>query len=593
MKLKNLPAFVLFNLVLWSAVSLLYFYTNGFFTDVLGITFTALFIPAHIGLFALVFALVCLTLYKLTNKFFGLTCIILGTLAGFFFAVDIVIFMQYRFHLSLAMVQLFLGPAGREIFVFPLGMWGMIAGFALGLILIEWGLCKLSTKITLSLKKLLLICAVWLLLFVGYNAMYAWGKFMMVPSIMAQRGVLPYALPLSANSTLRKMGFEPKQQPFSMPEQGNLHYPLAPVSCAKTADKNVLIILVESWRSDSFSPITMPKLTAWTKKGLSYFANHLSGGNATEAGVFSLFYSLPYSYWNDFTSRHLPPFVLSHAQQMGYEPAIYSSGKLNSPTFHQNIFAGVPNLRLSSVGETKWERDINAVEDFEKFLDSQKTPFFGFIFLDAPHASSYPPEDEKFTPSAEMNYLLLGNNTDPTPYVNRYKNSIYFTDKMLDRILTDLEKRNLLDNTMVIITGDHGQEFNDTHHNNWGHNSNFAAYQTHVPLFVWYKGGPLAGQRIYTTSHYDIVPTIAKYVYQCTSPMEDYTIGKDLFDASARPFVIISSYTTKAIRTGDKLTILDAYGNVQKYDQDYKPIEDGADPAAIKEALKTFAKFYY
>lgn len=95
----------------------------------------------------------------------------------------------------------------------------------------------------------------------------------------------------------------------------------------------------------------MPNLWAWSqKKGVTYFADHLSGGNATEAGVFSLFYSMPYSYWNDFTSRHLPPVLVSEAQKLGYEPAVYSSGKLNSPEFNQNIFAGIPNLRLESKG---------------------------------------------------------------------------------------------------------------------------------------------------------------------------------------------------------------------------------------------------
>lgn len=595
MKLKNLPAFVCLNMLLWSIASLLYFRTNGFFTDALGIVFSSLFIPAHIGLMAVAFGLLCASLYKLSEKHFDWICISLGTIAGFFWAVDIVIFTLYRFHLSLAMVQLFLGPAGREIFVFPLSMWGIILAFTAGLIGLEYALCKISLKISLSFKKTALIFAIWLMLFAGYNALYAWGKFMMVPSIMAQRGVLPYTFPLSANSTLRKLGFEPKKEPFILPDRGNLHYPLAPLSCTlKQPDKNILLILVESWRADTITPEVMPFLTEQkNNETISYFANHISGGNATEAGVFSLFYALPYSYWNDFTSRQLPPFVISHAQEIGYTPAIYSSGKLNSPTFHQNVFASVPNLRLASKGETKWERDVNAVEDFEKFLDTKKTPFFGFIFLDAPHGNSYPPDEKIFTPAEEMNYLLLNQKTDPTPYVNSYKNSLHFTDKLIRRIFDSLKQRNLLDDTVIFITGDHGQEFNDTHHNNWGHNSNFAKYQTHVPLFVWFPNGPLPGTRTHTTSHYDIVPTIVQHIYQCNAPVFNYAIGQDLFDTIPHPFTIISSYTKKAIRTGDKLTILDAYGNVEMYDENYNPIDDGADPAAIKEALHTFSQFYY
>ena len=48
----------------------------------------------------------------------------------------------------------------------------------------------------------------------------------------------------------------------------------------------------------------------------------------------------------------------------------------------------------------------------------------------------------------------------------------------------------------------------------------------------------------------------------------------------------------KAIRTGDKLTVMDAYGNLEFYDENFVSTPTGADPAAVAEALKTLAKFY-
>jgi membrane-anchored protein YejM (alkaline phosphatase superfamily) len=36
----------------------------------------------------------------------------------------------------------------------------------------------------------------------------------------------------------------------------------------------------------------------------------------------------------------------------------------------------------------------------------------------------------------------------------------------------------------VIVTSDHGEEFNDTGKNYWGHNGNFSPYQVAVPLLV-------------------------------------------------------------------------------------------------------------
>ena len=596
MNIRRLFSFVFFNFLLWCLLSLSYFKTNGFFTDNLGLIFTALFIPGHLFLFAIGLLVLILPWLWIGPRAFKASAVWWATLITLFFAVDSLVFSQYRFHINLAMLQLFFGPAGKEIFVFPASTWVIVAGVVSVLIFAEWGLFNLTKKIFLSGKMIAVLSALLFLLCAGYNCMYAWGKFMMVPSVMAQRTLLPFANPLSANSRLRKWGFEPKRKPYTMPSQGNLNYPAKPLSCLPAnPQKNLLIILVDSWRKDSFTQEVMPNLYTWAQKpSMTRFENHLSGGNATEAGVFSLFYSMPYSYWDDFTSRQLSAVLVSEALKQGYTPAIYSSAKLNSPPFHQNVFADIPELRIESQGKNKWERDIDAVNGLTDFLDKNPAdkPFFGFLFLDAPHGSDYPAEDTVFTPAGEqMNYLLLSKNTDPTPYLNRYKNSVHFIDRQLARVFDSLKKNNLLENTVILLTGDHGQEVNDTRHNFWGHNSNFAKYQTEVPLLVWDSTIP-ATVKEYTTNHYDIAPTVLTRVYGCTNPPQDYSIGIDLFDNTPRPFSLISSYTKKAVRTGNKITVIDAYGNLEHYDDEFNPIPDGADPAAMAEAFKTFAKFY-
>ena len=594
MQLRHLFTFLIFNGLLWGLGALGYFYTNGFVPGLLGISFTITFIVGHLFLFAWACGLLCAPWRLIGPRALQAACVSWGGIFSLFFVLDLLVYSQYRFHISPAMLELFFGPAGREIFAFSTGMWTLVWVGVLFIFTTEFGLTLLAKRVTFRYKTIGLFLAAWVIMFLTYNGLYAWGKFNMVTAVVSQRGVLPFASPVSLNSRLRKMGFEPKRNLYETAATGALLYPKNPLICTPHATpKNILIILVESWRADSFNTSVMPQLSTWAnQKNMSYFTAHLSGGNATEAGVFSLFYSLPHAYWNDVTSRQLPPVLVSRALKTGYTPAIYSSGKLNSPTFHQNVFANVPDLRLESQGETKWQRDINAVEGFEKFLQTRAKdkPFFGFIFLDAPHGSSYPSEDKIFTPAEEMNYLLLHKNTDPTPYMNQQKNSLHFTDRLLGRILTGLQKQNLLDNTIVIITGDHGQEINDTRHNFWGHNSNFADYQTHVPLLVWDASRP--GQHIdYRTSHYDVVPMLMQDILGCTNPVQDYALGQHLFDPAPRPFALLSSYTKKAIRTGDQLTVLDEYGGIENYDAKLHP-SAGADPAQIKKALQAFSAFY-
>ncbi len=595
MNIRSLYTWTCLHALLWAILALGFYHINGFVTDPFGLLFTATFITGHIGVFALVLFLLCVPFVRIGPRVLQLACISVSSVFSAFLCLDLLVYSQYRFHISPAMLELFFGPAGREIFAFSTTTWVM-AGCAIVLLVgLEWGATLLAKRYEIRPRTVLVVLVSWVVLFFTYNGLYAWGKFNMVPSIISQRAVLPLAAPFSLNRRLRKLGFEPKKDPYATPVAGTLSYPLAQLTCTlPSTPKNVLILLVESWRADSFTPQIMPRLTKWAKQPhMTYFANHLSGGNATEAGVFSLFYGLPYAYWNDFTSIQLPPVLVSRAWEQNYAPAIYASGKLNSPTFHQNIFATVPNLRLESQGYAKWQRDENAIEDFETFLNTRnpQQPFFGFIFLDATHGSNYPPEDEVFTPAQQINYLLVNKNTDPAPYKNSYNNSVHFVDRMVDRILSDLQSRGLLENTFIIITGDHGQEINDTRHNFWGHNSNFSDYQTHVPLLVWNPDTASSTTRTYRTSHQDVPSTVLSHVYGCTNPASDYSIGQDLYDDTPRPFSIISSYTKKAIRTGDELTVLDQYGGIEMYNNHFEP-SSGANPAAIKEALSCFSQFY-
>lgn len=597
MNTKQIFWFSLLNLTVWCAGSLVYYFTGGFYADVPGILFTLFSIPGQMTLFALgLFVLVLPWRMIGTRTAFWAACA-WGTAFMLFLAADVFVYTQYRFHISMAMLELFFGPAGREIFVFPAVTYIMLAAGGLLTAGFVWLLAKTAARVRWGGKKIACAAGVLLFYFAGYNGLHAWGKFMQVPSILAQVSYLPWANPMSANRRLRRMGFEPKSEPYSMPKQGALNYPLAPLQCHTDGKKpNILLILVDSWRADSFTPEVMPHTyAAYTRaKDAFYFTNHLAGGNATEAGVFSLFYSMPYAYWDSFTGLRRQPVFMEQLQQAGYQMGIFASSKLNSPEFNQNVFSQVPGLRIESKGNTKVERDLDMQKDFTAFIQNRdkNAPFFGFLFYDAAHGQEFPAGGEVFKPTAPtMNYLTLTKNTNPTPYMNNYKNSVYFIDGLLDKTFKLLKEQGLDKNTLVILTGDHGQEINDTRHNFWGHNSNFAKWQTHVPLLVWWPGKQ--GKEIsYRTAHYDIVPTLLSGALGCGNPAEDYSIGQELFDPSPRPFTLISSYTKKAVREGDKLSVIDNYGYLENYDENYQKTDTGVSPQALNGAFKTFSKFY-
>ncbi|MBO7190547.1 MAG: sulfatase-like hydrolase/transferase [Elusimicrobiaceae bacterium] len=595
MKRYPLFTFSAFHGVIWGIISLLFFAVNGFFTDGFGLLFTVSFIIGHAFFFAWLLGLLCRPFKKTGARGLAIAAVSLASLFTAVLAVDLLVFSQYRFHIGLFMLGLFFGPAGREIFVFPVTMWLLVALCGLIIVALETGLWVLANKAALRKKWLISLLAAWGVCFLVYNGLYAWGQFRLVPSIMAQRKVLPFSFPFSANRRLEALGFRPAKNPYFIPNRGKLNYPAAPLNCpAVKQPKNVLVLLIDSWRADAFTESIMPRLSSWSKlPGMHRFTNHISSGNSTPAGVFPLFYGLPSSYWDDVTNLHISPVLLSHAWQQGYEPAIFASSKLTSPAFYRNVFVSVPDLRIGSEGSSCWERDENAVQDFEKFLAKRtgEKPFFGFIFLDAPHGYSYPEQDTVFTPAQPPNYILLNNKTDPTPYFNQYKNAVHFSDRMVDDVLNALKKKGLLENTFIIITADHGQEFNDSHRNFWGHNGNFTDWQTKVPLLV-YDGKNENVLNDYRTTHYDIAPTLLQEVFHCTNAPGDYSLGYNLFDPTPRAFSVFAGHTEKAIRVGDDILALDNFGGVEQYNGLYDPVSQPLPADLVKEGLKSFRRFY-
>lgn len=594
---KHIFVFCFIEFLLWCLLSLGYFIVSGFYPSFTGFTFTALFIPGQMFLFMLGLLLPLLLCRLCAKRITIAAAVILGSFFNTVLLLDLFVYSQYRFHISMAMLQLFFGPAGREIFVLPTLAYILTALVVLFVIAATGALVYLTRFMQFSGKTIAWIFLVLCLLFTGYNGMYAWGKFMLVPSVLTQVTYLPWANPLSMNRRLREMGFEPKSEPFETPRTGAINYPLASLSCNPARQKpNILVILIDSWRADSFTKNIMPHAySTYQKDRAFYFTNHLSGGNATEAGVFSLFYSMPYAYWDSITGAKIRPILMDELAKQGYQFGIYASSRLNSPEFNQNVFSHIDNLRIFSQGKEKWQRDDNAQQEFFNFLDTRdkNMPFFGFLFYDSAHGLSIPPSyPVPFTPYEEdMNYLLLTKNTDPTPYMNQYKNSLHYIDTLLEQVFAKLKQSGLNKNTIVILTGDHGQEINDTRNNFWGHNSNFAKYQTQVPLLIWWPGR--TGENIsYRTAHYDIVPTLLKQALSCQNPIADYSSGYDLFDPTPRPWTIISSYTNKAIQEGDKISVLNNYGGMTTYDENFTPSETPVSAKALKESLKEFSHFY-
>ncbi len=596
---------VLGHFVYWCVLGGIYYYIGGAYFVGLGIPFLFFNILGQWALVGLLFGGMAYLLSRLPWKKPAYIMIgLLGLALNFVLTIDMMVFAQYRMHINMAILELLFGPARSSIF--SLSAMNYLF-FALGLVII--GLIsgatfllarQLARRISISLPWLWGLALFFML---GQNFLSAYGTFMNHNAILAQKENLPFPYSIRMNRFLtRTIGLTRPENTFgqqNIDPHAAFNYPLRPLTCAIPAGHppyNILFLLIDSLRFDAFNPEVMPHSSVFFQQHHAFnFTSHFSGGNATASGIFSLFYGLPRSYWNAATGAATPPLLLQKMQEANYQLGIFGSAPLNSPAFHLNVFVSVKNLRLAAEHRNSppTEADQDALKGLLSFMQQRDLtrPFFGMLFLDSPHAYTYPDNfKERFTPASPIVYALLNQHTDPRPYLNRYFNSVAYTDELLLQVYTLLEKEHLTDNTIIILSGDHGQEMNDAHHNFWGHNGNFTRYQTQVPMIIrWPNKEGTTITRL--TSHYDIAPTIMQEVFGCQNDSSDFSVGQNLFRTSVAPrYIVQSNYNHKAVRSASgAITDISNFGRLHTYNDQYEEV--AADPVVVGQGLQDFARF--
>jgi arylsulfatase A-like enzyme len=132
------------------------------------------------------------------------------------------------------------------------------------------------------------------------------------------------------------------------------------------------------------------------------------------------------------------------------------------------------------------------------------------------------------------------------PYVRHlYEGEIQYVDECIGSVLGMLADRRLADNTFVVYTSDHGEEFWD--HGGYGHGQSLHSEQVHVPLAI--QGpGIQGGQRIPGPfSHLDLMPTLAELlgleppVEWKGSSFAPFLLDPDLWETAPRGHVFANA----------------------------------------------------
>lgn len=530
----------------------------------------------------LVFALYLLILFPLTflipsRKLFRLVAVCFSTIGLTLLLIDTQAYQIINLHLNRVVWEVLFSDGNSAIstdlqhlfVVMPLI-------FMLELGLSEWVWRKQRRLTHKRVGRPL--AAVFFVCFVISHLTYVWSDAYFYNPVTSQKSNFPLSYPMTAKSFMEKHGLLDRADYLKRQaeNEGKVHlvdYPLEPLKFDRRANHlNVLVVSIDNLRANALTAEQMPNAYQYAQKNLD-FSNHYSSSNDMY-GMFGLFYGLPSSYASSIQAQGSPPVMLSAMEKQGYHFGLFSSDNFSDDLFAGTIFTGMKldNIKFNP-DQTK---DSQTIQEWSDWAQAVKKPWFSFIELTAVKDFS--------------NYN--GNKPITEQQLSAdYHKSVDTADQEIGQLLAKIHELGLNQNTIVVITSNHGMEMNDTQTSKWGSNSNYSAFQLHVPMIIHWPG-MLPAKFKHRSSHLDFSVSILQEVLGLSSNPYYYSSGRSLFDESKRKWLIAGDSRELALITNDRTAVIDKFGNYELYDEHYKPIDDNPPLPVLMKGLTELQRFY-
>ncbi|MHB9956053.1 DUF3413 domain-containing protein [Vibrio campbellii] len=577
--------FAFFNIVASMLIGTRYIVQSPWPETLMGQFYLAVSWVGHFGF--LVFALYLLVLFPLTfvlpsRKLFRLVAVIFATVGQTVLLIDTQAYQSINLHLNPVVWELLFSEDKSAIssdlqhlfVVMPLI-------FLVQLALSEWVWRK---QRKLSHKHVgRPLAAVFFLSFMTSHLVYIWADAYFYNPITSQRSNFPLSYPMTAKSFMEKHGLLDREEYLKRlaENQGNIDlvsYPLEKLEFNRRGNKlNVLMISVNNLRADALNQDEMPNLYKFAQDNQN-FTNHYSSSNDTY-GAFGLFYGLPSSYASSIKAQGSAPVLLDVLKDQDYSFGLFSGNGFEDDLYSEVIFRGL-NL-ANDLDGTQAHTDKQSIAAWNLWLTEQANqPWFSYIEVTTvDNFESEPMAANEEMPASER-------------FKKAYEQSVKSADKTVAEIIADLEENELLANTIVVITSNHGSEFNETNTNSWGANSNYSRYQLQVPMVIHWPG-MLPAEFTHSTSHLDLSVTLLQDMLGVSSNPYDYSSGRNLFDESRRRWILAGDTREIALITGSQTTVIDKFGNYKLYDSNYKRLRETSPKLPVlMQGLTELQRFY-
>lgn len=290
-----------------------------------------------------------------------------------------------------------------------------------------------------------------------------------------------------------------------------------------TSPRNVILISLDTWRADGLScvddeRVSTPNLDRFAAEGRR-FARHYTSSPWTLPAHTSLFTSLfPVQHGVIAKDHRVPrdaPDFPSLLRARGYRTAAFTGGGFLSAYY--GFHRGFDSYRAANLGV------VDLVERANRWLEDAPRPFFLFLHTYEIHSPYAPPEPLRSrrvtTHDSELPVEVREDDIQEridagtlTASDRRYTSELYhagieWTDHALGDLFAKLDTLGLRDDTMVIVTSDHGEELFE--HAGIGHGQTLFEEVLRIPLLVRAPGFTHAGEVVtQLTRIEDVAPTI-------------------------------------------------------------------------------------
>ncbi|MBN2479278.1 MAG: sulfatase-like hydrolase/transferase [Parachlamydiales bacterium] len=306
---------------------------------------------------------------------------------------------------------------------------------------------------------------------------------------------------------------------------------------------NIIIFVVETTRKDFITEDIAPNLFAFKNENIS-FEKSYSSANNTAASWFSIFHSNHSLFWTETKkTNEIGSIPLNVFKKLGYKINVYTSSEMTYFQMDKLIFGKNRSLAdnffdFSKTSTNPANRDFDTINAFKNDLldDNNKKSNIFIVFLDSPHSDyawheSYTPKKYPF--AKQLNYITLSQSRKDLPLIiNRYKNSLGYIDYLFSDVVKTLKNKNIYDDSIIVFTGDHGEEFDEN--GALFHSSHLNEYQLSVPIF--YKLSSKKSISTNITSHIDIFPTLLHIVTDID--FSKYFNGSSIFSKDINNYTI-------------------------------------------------------